>query len=140
MVPNLTGVVTVAYRRSERSGRERAVCRGVLKIQTRRDQSQRVQRPAPDRTHTGCKVDPSQVSAPRQTGRIPCNCCKSWTAQGRSLGDENAEENSWERRSHSLALGNSSQPMVSKTTQHAPTKEENEQETKAENDPRTGLD
>jgi hypothetical protein len=30
--------------------------------------------------------------------------------------------------------------MVSKTTQHAPTKEENEQETKAENDPRTGLD
>src|SRR5467141_1513200 len=130
MVPNLTGVVTIAYLRSERSGRERAVCRGVLKVQTRRDQSQRVQRPAPDRTHTGCKADPSQVSAPRRTGRIPCNCCQSWTGQGRSpLGDEKGEEHSWEKRSHSRTVGNSSQPMVSTTTQHPPTKEENEQET-----------
>ncbi len=44
MVPNLTDVVTVAHRRSKRSGRERWVCRGVPEVQTRRDQSQRVQR------------------------------------------------------------------------------------------------
>jgi len=68
-------------------------------------------------------------------------CCQSWTGQGRSpLGDEKGEEHSWEKRSHSRTVGNSSQPMVSTTTQHPPTKEENEQETKAENDSRTGLD
>jgi hypothetical protein len=37
-------------------------------------------------------------------------------------------------------MGNSSQPMVPETSQHAPTKKENEQETKTENDPRTRLD